>query len=169
MNKLTGSIPEFTADFGILEELDFSQNQLTGTLPQKLEQLTSLERLYLQTNQLSGSISDTFANTAAQLKEIHWNDNQLTGTLPASLGGLVKLEVLLIDGTSVKMTSNRGNTCYYDKLISPLFLCRSSRKPSNRRGSTRTMLYGSEPGHVRRGRRLHSREDPRRGCGWWIQ
>lgn len=83
-NRLTGYIPEVTAQFLRLNYLNVSQNMLNGSLPKVITQFPKLAILDLSFNQLEGSLLTTLF-TVPTLQEIHLQGNLLLGSIDFSL------------------------------------------------------------------------------------
>ncbi|KAL0290317.1 UNVERIFIED_CONTAM: LRR receptor-like serine/threonine-protein kinase GHR1, partial [Sesamum calycinum] len=93
-NRLTGSIPEVTAQFLRLNHLNLSHNSLNGSLPKVITLFPKLVELDLSFNQLDGPLLDTLL-TSSTLRQIHLQGNRLSGSIDfsPSLGDL-DLQVL---------------------------------------------------------------------------
>ncbi|GER26059.1 leucine-rich receptor-like protein kinase family protein [Striga asiatica] len=122
-NRLTGPIPEETAQFLRLNYLNLSGNSLIGPLPEvmmtsfpKLSVLdlsfnrldgplltnlftrSTLEELHLQSNRFSGSVnfSPSSAGDFLNLRVLDLSDNRLNGSLPYSICNMTALNSLYI-------------------------------------------------------------------------
>ncbi|XP_027185035.1 probable LRR receptor-like serine/threonine-protein kinase At4g20940 isoform X2 [Coffea eugenioides] len=125
-NRLTGPIPESTAQFLRLNYLNMSHNLLNGSLPKVLTQfpkigtldlsfnllngpllsslltVPTLQELHLQRNTLSGSI-DFFppSSNESNLRILDLSHNQFSGNFPDGLGSLSRLQGLNITGNNL--------------------------------------------------------------------
>ncbi|CDP17294.1 unnamed protein product [Coffea canephora] len=125
-NRLTGPIPEATAQFLRLNYLNVSHNLLNGSLPKVLTQfpkigtldlsfnllngpllsslltVPTLQELHLQRNTLSGSI-DFFppSSNESNLRILDLSHNQFSGNFPDGLGSLSRLQGLNIAGNNL--------------------------------------------------------------------
>lgn len=88
-NKLTGNIPNFTAD-APLRGLYLSDNDFQGEIPTSICGLEHLEALFLDENSLGGSIPPCLGDLA-KLKQLYLFKNQLTGGVPVQLGNLKEI------------------------------------------------------------------------------
>ncbi|KAL3520262.1 hypothetical protein ACH5RR_018411 [Cinchona calisaya] len=79
-NRLTGSIPEVTAQFLRLNYLNISRNTLSGSLPNVLTQFPRIGILDLSFNQLDGPLLSSLL-TVPTLQELHLQGNILTGSI----------------------------------------------------------------------------------------
>ncbi|XP_051124937.1 LRR receptor-like serine/threonine-protein kinase GHR1 [Andrographis paniculata] len=82
-NRLTGSIPEVTAQFLRLNYLNLSHNSLTDTLPKVLTVFPKLTVLDLGFNQLRGPLLTSLL-TSSTLNELHLGSNNLSGSIDFS-------------------------------------------------------------------------------------
>ncbi|KAL2494299.1 Leucine-rich receptor-like protein kinase family protein [Forsythia ovata] len=123
-NRLTGSIPEVTAQFLRLNYLNLSHNLLNGSLPKvislfpKLSVLdlsfnqlggpllttllasSTLQELHLQNNILSGSVNFSHPLQNSNCRVVDFSHNQLSGYFPDGIGSFAGLQVLNIGGNS---------------------------------------------------------------------
>lgn len=82
-NRLTGSIPEVTAQFLRLNYLNLSGNSLNGSLPKVITQFPKLTTLDLSSNHFDGPLLTTLL-TSSTLKELHLQSNALSGAIDFS-------------------------------------------------------------------------------------
>ncbi|KAM7530407.1 hypothetical protein LguiB_033817 [Lonicera macranthoides] len=82
-NRLTGSIPEATAQFLRLNYLNLSRNSLISSLPKVLTLFPKLTVLDLSYNQLNGPILTTLL-TMPTLQQLHLENNMLVGSIEFS-------------------------------------------------------------------------------------
>ncbi|KAL0407538.1 UNVERIFIED_CONTAM: LRR receptor-like serine/threonine-protein kinase GHR1 [Sesamum latifolium] len=93
-NRLTGSIPEVTAQFLRLNFLNLSHNSLNGSLPKVITLFPKLVVLDLSFNQLDGPLLNTLL-TSSTLRQIHLQGNRLSGSIDFSpSSGDLDLQVL---------------------------------------------------------------------------
>ncbi|KAL0300550.1 UNVERIFIED_CONTAM: LRR receptor-like serine/threonine-protein kinase GHR1 [Sesamum radiatum] len=93
-NRLTGSIPEVTAQFLRLNYLNLSHNSLNGSLPKVITLFPKLVELDLSFNQLDGPLLNTLL-TSSTLRQIHLQGNRLSGSIDFSpSSGVLDLQVL---------------------------------------------------------------------------
>ncbi|KAI3466879.1 hypothetical protein Pfo_023542 [Paulownia fortunei] len=93
-NRLTGSIPEVTAQFLRLNYLNLSRNSLNGSLPKVITLFPKLMALDFSFNQLDGPLLTTLL-TSSTLKELHLQSNKLSGSIDFSpSSGELNLQVL---------------------------------------------------------------------------
>ncbi|KAK4386441.1 LRR receptor-like serine/threonine-protein kinase GHR1 [Sesamum angolense] len=93
-NRLTGSIPEVTAQFLRLNYLNLSHNSLNGSLPKVITLFPKLVELDLSFNQLDGPLLNTLL-TSSTLRQIHLQGNRLSGSIDFSpSSGDLDLQVL---------------------------------------------------------------------------
>lgn len=93
-NRLTGSIPEVTAQFLRLHYLNLSHNSLNGSLPQVITRFPKLTTLDLSVNSLDGPLLTPLL-TSSTLKELHLQSNKLSGSIDLSSStGNLNLQVL---------------------------------------------------------------------------
>ncbi|KAL9159315.1 hypothetical protein ABFS82_08G125600 [Erythranthe guttata] len=122
-NRLTGPVPEVTAQFLRLRYLNISHNSLIGSLPKVITSLpklmildlsfnsfvgplltnlltsSTLQELHLKNNKLSGSI-DFSPSFTTNLRVLDLSENELFGFLPNEFGFFTKLQVLDIGGNN---------------------------------------------------------------------
>ena len=91
-NALAGNLPDFSASYPNIEEIDLSHQKgpdnsvLSGTIPATLlSTLPFLSRLSLADNSLTGSIPPVLGDLA-RLKELDLSNNTLKGSIPPELG-----------------------------------------------------------------------------------
>ncbi|KAL0310503.1 UNVERIFIED_CONTAM: Obg-like ATPase 1 [Sesamum angustifolium] len=99
-NSLNGSLPKVITLFPKLVELDLSFNQLDGPLPNTLLTSSTLRQIHLQGNKLSGSIDFSPSSGDLDLQVLDLSYNQLGGHLPDEYGLFTGLQVLNIAGNS---------------------------------------------------------------------
>ncbi|CAA0825397.1 Leucine-rich receptor-like protein kinase family protein [Striga hermonthica] len=95
-NRLTGPIPEETAQFLRLNYLNLSRNSLIGPLPKVVTSFPKLTVLDLSFNRLDGPLL-TALFTRSTLEELHLQSNRFTGSVdfsPSSAGDFPNLRVL---------------------------------------------------------------------------
>lgn len=101
-NLLNGSLPKVLTQFPKIGILDLSFNQLNGPLLSSLLSVPTLQELHLQRNTLSGSV-DFFppSSNESNLRILDLSHNQISGNFPDGLGSLSRLQGLSIAGNNL--------------------------------------------------------------------
>ncbi|KAL1555944.1 putative LRR receptor-like serine/threonine-protein kinase RFK1 isoform X1 [Salvia divinorum] len=81
VNRLSGQIPKYLANFTSLTYLNLEANQFSGTIPPDIGRMTNLTSLFLSSNPLTGELPNSLANLT-NLKDFRINDNNLSGPIP---------------------------------------------------------------------------------------
>lgn len=107
-NDLTGSIPDFLANFSFLNVLRLSYNNLQGWVSPAIFQHKKLVTIDLQQNEISGSLPNFTADSC--LQNLLVGQTSLSGTIPDSIGNLKYLTKLGINalGLSGNLPSSIG-------------------------------------------------------------
>jgi hypothetical protein len=85
--------------FGVLTEIDLSENNLVGQVPLEFAMLETLQAVALRENQLSGELNGEIFGYLPRLTILYLENNKFVGAIPASLrnnGVLRKLSVCLM-------------------------------------------------------------------------
>lgn len=101
-NLLNGALPKVLTQFPKISILDLSFNQLNGPLLSSLLTVPTLQELHLQRNTLNGSI-DFFppSSNESNLQILDLSHNQFNGYFPDGLGSLSRLQGLNIAGNNL--------------------------------------------------------------------
>ncbi|CAI9089606.1 OLC1v1024208C1 [Oldenlandia corymbosa var. corymbosa] len=112
-NGLSGSLPKVLVQFPKIAILDLSFNQLDGALLSNLLSSPTLEELHLQRNRLNGSIdfSPPTSSNASNLRVLDLSHNQFNGYFPDGFGSLSELQGLNIaeNNFSGSLPTSMGN------------------------------------------------------------
>ncbi|KAG6405089.1 hypothetical protein SASPL_132671 [Salvia splendens] len=81
VNRLSGQIPKYLANFASLTYLNLEANQFSGAIPPDIGRMTNLTSLLLSSNPLTGELPNSLANLT-KLKDFRINDNNLSGPIP---------------------------------------------------------------------------------------
>ncbi|CAD6247467.1 unnamed protein product [Miscanthus lutarioriparius] len=100
LNRISGVVPEFFADFLNLRVLQLSFNNLRGSFPPKIFQLKNLGVLDVPNNdQLSGNVPKFLYGSS--LETLNLQDTLFSGVTLSYFGNLTSLTDLGIDGRSI--------------------------------------------------------------------
>lgn len=100
-NSLNGSLPKVIALFPKLVTLDLSFNQLDGPLLTNLLTSSTLAELHLHSNKLSGSINLSPSSGGSNLQVLDLSNNQLDGYFPDGFGSFAGLQVVNVGGNNL--------------------------------------------------------------------
>jgi len=78
---LSGTIPPEINLLKSVKRLDLAGNNLYGSIPEALYKIKELEELYLYKNRLTGTISNSIGNWW-NMTRLHLSHNELTGSIP---------------------------------------------------------------------------------------
>ncbi|XP_057764053.1 probable LRR receptor-like serine/threonine-protein kinase RFK1 isoform X1 [Salvia miltiorrhiza] len=81
VNRLSGQIPKYLANFTSLTYLNLEANQFSGAIPPDIGRMINLTTLILSSNPLTGELPNSLANLT-NLKDFRINDNNLSGPIP---------------------------------------------------------------------------------------
>lgn len=81
VNRLSGEIPKYLANFTSLTYLNLEGNQFAGAIPPDIGKMINLTTLILSSNPLTGDLPKSLADLT-NLKDFRINDNNLSGPIP---------------------------------------------------------------------------------------
>ncbi|CAA2956876.1 probable LRR receptor-like serine threonine-kinase At4g20940 [Olea europaea subsp. europaea] len=99
-NSLNGSLPKVVTLFPKLTVLDVSFNRLKGPLLTALLTSSTLQELHLQNNRLTGNINFSPRMDESNLRALDLSHNQLSGYFPDAFGSLTGLQTLNVRGNN---------------------------------------------------------------------
>jgi Leucine-rich repeat (LRR) protein len=99
-NNLSGSLPDVTMNWPVLETFHIPGNQFDGNLPPTLGSLSSLKLLYVNSNQFGGPIPPEIGDLS-NLEVFYASKNRLYGEIPPELGNLASITNLSLDGNLI--------------------------------------------------------------------
>ncbi|CAI5457656.1 unnamed protein product [Closterium sp. Yama58-4] len=93
---LTGPLPSFLGELGLLQSLSLDDCDFTGGLLESLARLPYLTELFLEHNRFEGTIPEAYGHFP-RIVSLYLSNNRLTGEIPESMCGLETAELLVLE------------------------------------------------------------------------